>query len=169
MLKKIFVLLFILCVSNVCFAANYPKHLLGDSDYVLCDGHMGVGYYVDLTSIQLIDENENTCTIYAEVIPANYGPDFRVSQFTEEDVEINYDYTRRYVFLYDLTAKRIYMYHSEDKEESRAFLKSKQREYIAVDGLLYKWLNPEDCWAVWGVSYPAARIAYAEVYDEKFN
>ena len=169
MLKKLLILLVIISVANVCFAAQYPKHLLDDPDSVLCDGHMGVGYYVDLTSIQLMDEEENACTIYAEVIPANYGPDFRASQFTEEDVEINYDYTRHYVFLYDLAAKRIYMYHSEDKEESRAFLSSKQREYIAVDGLLYKWLNPEDCWAASGVSYPAARIAYKEVYGIKFN
>ena len=170
MFKK--VLLFVLVVvaaQNMCFAANYPKYLLGDTDYVLCDGHTGVGYYVDLTSVQLISEDEDNCIIYAEVIPANYGPDLLASQFSEEDVEINYDNTWQYTFLYDYATKKIYMYHSEDNEDSRFFLRYNRREYISVDNLLYKWLNPKDCWAVWGVAFPAAEKAYKYLYGESFN
>lgn len=167
--KKMLIVVMLCLMCNVCFAADYPKYLLGDTDYVLCDGHTGVGYYVDLTSIQLISEDEDYCIIYAEVIPANYGPDLRLSQFSEEDVEINYDNTWQYTFLYDYATKKIYMYHSEDNEDSRSFLRYKHREYISVDNFLYKWLNPKDCWAVWGVSYPAAKKAYKYLYGESFN
>lgn len=167
--KKMLIVVMLCLMCNVCFAADYPEYLLGDADYVLCDGHMGVGYYVDLTSIQLISEGEDYCIIYAEVIPANYGPDLRASQFSEEDVEINYENTWHYTFLYDYATKKIYMYHSEDNEDSRSFLKYDHIEYISVDNLLYKWLNPKDCWAVWGVVYPAAKKAYKYLYGESFN
>lgn len=169
MLKKLIVLLLVLGFANVCFAANYPKHLLDDTNYVLCNGHQGIGYYVDVTSLQILGEDENTCTIYAEIVPAYYDVDWHNPQFSEENTEIHYKNMRSYVFLYDLDAKRSYMYHSEDTEESRAFLKSLHREYISVDNSLFKWLNPEGCWAESGVPYPASIIAYKEIYDKEFE
>ena len=52
-MKRIAVLflgLFVFAASSVAFA-NYPTYLNGNRDLILCDGHMGMGYYVDRTSL----------------------------------------------------------------------------------------------------------------------
>ncbi|MBR3622405.1 MAG: hypothetical protein IKN43_03530, partial [Selenomonadaceae bacterium] len=56
MIKKILTLTFLTLVliifSNTSFA-NYPTHLNGDKNYILVDGHMGVAWYVDRSSLKV--------------------------------------------------------------------------------------------------------------------
>lgn len=52
-MKQFFALVVGLCVfilSEPAFA-NYPTYLNGNRDLILCDGHMGVAWYVDRTSL----------------------------------------------------------------------------------------------------------------------
>ena len=48
-LKNFFMLLSMLSIMMCsCTAfANYPTHLYGDKNFILCDGHMGSAWYVD--------------------------------------------------------------------------------------------------------------------------
>lgn len=51
-LFSIVVMLFVLSISTVAFA-NYPTYLNGNRNYVLCDGQMGVGMYLDKSSLNV--------------------------------------------------------------------------------------------------------------------
>lgn len=60
MIKKFLSLTFLTLVliifsnsSNTSFA-NYPTHLNGDKNYILVDGHMGVAWYVDRSSLAVL-------------------------------------------------------------------------------------------------------------------
>jgi len=70
MIKKFLTLTFLTLVlifsnsSNTSFA-KYPTHLNGDKNYILVDGHMGVAWYVDRSSLKVVsaqsainDEND---------------------------------------------------------------------------------------------------------------
>lgn len=53
--KKFFMLLSMLSIMMCsCTAfANYPTHLYGDKNFILCDGHMGSAWYVDRRSTEI--------------------------------------------------------------------------------------------------------------------
>ena len=59
-MKKVFmtaVFLLIVSLAGICSAgSNYPAHLNGDPNYILCDGHMGIGWYLQRDSVK---EEEN--------------------------------------------------------------------------------------------------------------
>ena len=57
-----------LCVMFVCSVAMcYPEHLGGDEDYIICDGHHGIGYYLDKTSINVEQYNPPNYIIAVDV------------------------------------------------------------------------------------------------------
>ena len=53
MRRVLSMVLFVLCLSfaQAAAAAAYPDYLGDDRNYLLCGGHMGVGYYVDKSSL----------------------------------------------------------------------------------------------------------------------
>jgi len=49
--RMLLLLLVMVLVSTSIASAEYPVHLNGDRNYILCDGHHGIGYYVVADSL----------------------------------------------------------------------------------------------------------------------
>lgn len=100
-MRKIISILTMVCImafSAVAFA-NYPTHLGGDRNFILCDGYMGTGWYVDRSSLSV-----------QEYAPPEYIIAINVVTVHDADrgnTVINGVKTNR--FLYDYDSKRMYV------------------------------------------------------------
>ena len=130
--------------SNTSFA-NYPTHLNGDKNYILVDGHMGVAWYVDRSSLTVQSYNPPSYIIAVNVISAQSAID-DVQDFYNggEGVAIG---IKTYRFSYDWNSRSMY-----------------------VDGGSQGWeyLNPWGCWAETGIRMPAGEMAFALAYGLRF-
>lgn len=66
-MKKLFMaalFMLIFSLAGLCSAGNlYPDHLNGDANYILCDGHMGVGWYLQRDSVKKEENIEGNSVI----------------------------------------------------------------------------------------------------------
>ena len=163
MLRKIVVLLFVLCVANVCFATEYvgkqsPKHLYDDEDYIICDWRMGTAWYVDKTSIVVEEDTGNERVLSVEVVEAAYADHHNMQPYEVD--EVLRTEAENYLFLYNLDEKKMYIAYGQNKDH---FV------YIDRDGIPWRYIDPHGCWADVGIVKYAAIEAYRSMYGEKFN
>lgn len=117
---------------------TYPDHLGGDSNYILCDGHMGSAWYVDRSSL--------TVQKYA---PPQYIIAVNVIDVPRADLgntEIGYVRTFRFFYNSDLGQ----MYVDSNLNDN------------------WRYLSPRGSWAETGIVMPAGEIAFALAYGMKF-
>ena len=69
MRRGLFLGVFVLCLlfEQTAFA-SYPDYLGGNRNYLLCGGHMGVGYYVDKSSLVVQKYDPPTYRISVNVL-----------------------------------------------------------------------------------------------------
>ena len=138
-MKKWFAVLVMFCallLSSV--AGAYSPYLNGDSNFILCDGHMGTAWYVDRSSL-VVEKYAppqyiiavNVCT----VDNANNG-----------NTEISKVQTLRYFYNWNLRE----MYADRDGNSN------------------WRYLDPHGSWSKTGISMPAGEIAFALAYNLKF-
>ncbi len=60
--------LVVLLTASAAFA-EYPKYLGGDRNYILCDGHMGVGFYVDRSSLNVQKYDRRSTSSLSRLYP----------------------------------------------------------------------------------------------------
>lgn len=84
----------ILAMSSVTLAYSpYPKHLNGNSNYIFVDGHMGIGWYLDKSSL-VVQKYEPPCyTIAVNVLRTENGEILGVNTYR---FFYNYDDTAMY-------------------------------------------------------------------------
>lgn len=141
-MKKWFALFVMMCTFLISSAVgaytHYPEHLNGDSNFILCDGHMGVAWYVDRSSL-----------VVEKYDPPQYIIDVNVCTVQDADrgnTAISYVRTRRYFYNWDLRK----MYADKDGTSD------------------WYYLDPHGNWASTGVVMPAGEIAFALAYNLKF-
>ncbi len=154
-------------MCNVCVAAKYPKYLLGDTDYILCTGRMGIGYYVDTTTIEII--STDPLKISANKVLATYADEpHKASYDDSEIISVRYGHTN--VYYYDLEERKIYIRDCDNENtERKEYLERYNLPIIELDDGIYRYIGPDRCWAEAGVSYPAANKIYEYLYGESFN
>ena len=95
-MKKLFVFLAIvisMLAFNVCHAA-YPTHLNGDPNYVLCDGHMGTGWFLQKDSVELDGSNEREAVLSFSLVTVNNLDKGNAEVSARRNIKIGYDLDR---------------------------------------------------------------------------
>lgn len=138
--KKFFMLLSMLSIMMCsCTAfANYPTHLYGDKNFILCDGHMGSAWYVDRSSLNVQKYEPPQYIIAVNVV--------RVDNADRRSTEIKNVHTYRFFYNSDLGQ----MYVDFNNNDN------------------WRYLNPQGSWAETGISMPAGEIAFVLAYNYKF-
>ena len=141
-MRKIVTLLlavFILALSSVTFA--YPAHLNGDSNYILCDGHMGGGYYVDRSSLVVKQYKPPVYIIAVDVVSV---PD-------ADSGKTKISTVKTYHFMYRYDQRNMYVPMEDPNSD-----------------LDWRYLKPNGTHAETGVAMPAGEIAFYLAYNMRF-
>lgn len=96
---SVFVMVFVMAMASVTFAENgYPDYLGGDKNYVMY-GHMGTGYYVDRSSLQV-----------KQYTPPSYIIAVNVATVPDADAgKIKISNVRTYYFMYRYDQRNMYV------------------------------------------------------------
>ena len=147
-MKRIAVLflgLFVFAASSVAFA-NYPTYLNGNRDLILCDGHMGMGYYVDRTSLVVQKYEPPQYIIAVNVVTAVSAIGDERDFYAGGRGTITNVRTMRFFYNWDL-----------------------RQMYVGpVENDNWRFIPPTGSWAENGVSMPAGEIAFYLAYHMKF-
>lgn len=129
----------IMAFSQMVFAYNpYPQYLNGDPNFILCDGHMGVGFYVDKSSLN-VEKYEPPQYIIAVNV---------VSVEDADQGNINISNVKTYRFFYNYDLRKMYV----DRDGSSN----------------WRYLSPDGSWAETGVVMPAGEKAFELAYRMNF-
>ena len=142
-MKKFFALfvLVLLIIFQPNAQASYPDHLNGDPDYVCTDGHMGAGWYMKKSSLNV----------------ESYSPPIyviSVSVYTVNDADrgnTNYTKVETFRFRYDWDSRSMYV-QTRDKDWNYS----------------WRYLDPNGSWAKTGISMPTGEMAFYVAYRQKF-
>ena len=98
MRRVLSMVLFVLCLSfaQAAAAAAYPDYLGGDRNYLFCGGHMGVGYYVDKSSLVVQKYAPPTYRIAVNVLSVEDADGGNTEPFRVD--------TRQYLYRWDSRA-----------------------------------------------------------------
>lgn len=135
----------ILCFSSVA-SANYPTYLNGDRNLILCDGHMGVAWYVDRTTLNVQKYAPPQYIITVNVVTASSAYNNEEDFYNGGKGKITE--VRRMRFFYNWDLKEMYI------------------DTTGRDG--WSFLSPTGSWAETGISMPAGEIAFYLAYKMKF-
>jgi len=142
-MKKWFALLVMVCTFLISSAVGaytnpYPAHLNGDSNFILCDGHMGVAWYVDRSSL-----------VVEKYDPPQYIIDVNVCTVQDANKgNTAISNVRTYRYFYNWGLRKMYV------------------DYDGTSN--WRYLDPHGCWADTGISMPAGEVAFALAYNLKF-
>lgn len=141
-MKKIFLLTTMVCLilfGNVAWASNlYPKHLGGNSNFILVDGHMGTAWYLDRSSLYVEKYAPPQYIIVANVCT--------VDNANNGSTAIQQVKTYRFFYNWDL--RQMYI----DRNGNSNWI----------------YLKPLGSWAESGISMPAGEMAFYLAYNLKF-
>ena len=135
--QKIVLLVGMLWIAMLAMAgvyAAYPVHLGGNPNYILCDAHMGVAWYVDRSSL-VVQKYAPPQYIIAVNVVRTYDADKGSTVIQGVD-------TKR--FFYNIDLQQMYV------------------DRNGTDN--WHYLDPNGSWAATGVSMPAGEIAFALAY-----
>ena len=116
----------------------YPNHLGGDDNYILVDGHMGVAWYLDRSSLYVEKYEPPQYIIAVNVCQVN-GAD-------RGNTAISRVLTERFFYNWDLRQ----MYVDRDGSSN------------------WRYLDPNGSWVATGIVMPAGEMAFYLAYDMRF-
>lgn len=96
----LFMAIFLLLIGQVAFAGDiYPDHLDNNPNYILCDGHMGGGWYVikDSLRVEKYDPPRYIITINIAEVPDADKLNTRISRVFTNRYFYNYAMKEMYV------------------------------------------------------------------------
>lgn len=131
--------LMLLIATTACAFAYYPTYLGGDDNYIMVDGHMGYGYYVDKSSlnVQMYNPPQYIIAINVCTVPdADRG-----------NTDISGVQTMRFFYNYDL--RKMYIDHHTGSSD-------------------WRYLDPHGSWAETGIGMPAGEKAFELAYGMEF-
>ena len=141
-MKKILLLLSLVCTLLLAGTAMaydpYPNHLGGDDNYILVDGHMGVAWYLDRSSLYV-----EKCEPPQYIIAVNVC---QVNGADRGNTAISRVLTERFFYNWDLRQ----MYVDRDGSSN------------------WRYLDPNGSWASTGIVMPAGEMAFYLAYDMRF-
>lgn len=145
-MKKIFSILVAVLLLSVAglVSANYPPHLNGDKNLILVDGHMGVAWYVDRSSLNVQKYAPPEYIIEIKVVSADSAIGNEQDFYDGGQGKIREVGTYR--FYYDWNAKRMY----QDNNGK------------------WSYIDPWGSWAETGVRMPAGEMAFYLAYGLRF-
>lgn len=147
-LKRLILILvgMVILAFSAVTSANYPTYLNGNRNLILCDGHMGVAWYVDRTSLNVQRYDPPQYIIAVNVVTASSAYNNEEDFYNGGKGRITDVKTMR--FFYNWNLREMYI------------------DTTGKDG--WRFLPPMGSWAETGVSKPAGEIAFYLAYKMKF-
>lgn len=130
--------LFTVMLGSIAFA--YPPHLGGDPNYIMCDGHMGTGYYLDRSSLVVQQYEPPIYRIAVNVVTVHDADAGRT--------EISN--VRTFQFLYNYDEGNMYIRGNVNGNTN------------------WRYLSPKGSYAETGVVMPAGEMAFYIAYGIPF-
>uniref|UniRef100_UPI0018C4E440 hypothetical protein n=1 Tax=Pectinatus frisingensis TaxID=865 RepID=UPI0018C4E440 len=90
-------MLVIFTASTALAYQPYAQYLNGDPNFKLCDGHMGIAWYVDLSSLNVNLYNPPEYIIGVNIVSANADNNYAVEKIMTYRFKYNYDQQAMYV------------------------------------------------------------------------
>lgn len=139
--------LMLFALSSVAFASDFirPDYLNGNRNFIICDEHMGLAYYVDRSSL-----------VVQKYAPPVYRIAINVVSTTRADGQERGDD--------DKTASR----KINGVDTYQFFYNWDSRMMYVDNGDGWRYLDPNGTWAETGVSMPAGEIAFYLAYHMNF-
>lgn len=129
--------------ASIC-SAGYSIYLNDDKNYILCDGHMGQGWYIVRDSLAVEEYEPPEYVIRVEMVAAESAIGNVDDFYNGGKGKILGRFNKR--FKYNWDAKTMYVENNQG----------------------WRYLNPVGCWAESGIFMPAGEIAFALAYNMKF-
>lgn len=134
----VFVVAVFMMMVSTAMALPYPEHLNGDSNYILCDGHMGSAWYVDRSSLNVQKYAPPQYIIAVNVVTVNDADKGNTA----------ISKVKTYRFFYNSDFVRMYIDRNLNDN--------------------WSYINPDGSWAETGIVMPTGEIAFALAYGYKF-
>ena len=129
--------------ASVC-SAGYSTYLNNDKNYILCDGHMGRGWYIVRDSLAVEKYEPPEYVIKVQMVSAESAIGNVDDFYNGGKGKIISHFSKR--FKYNWDAKTMFVEYNKG----------------------WRYLNPVGCWAESGIFMPAGEIAFALAYNMKF-
>lgn len=136
-------LLFAFSTASVC-GAGYSIYLNDDKNYILCDGHMGQGWYIVRDSLTVEKYEPPEYIIRMQIVAAESSIGSVEDFYNGGKGKITNSFSKR--FKYNWDEKTMFVEYNKD----------------------WRYLNPVGCWAESGIFMSAGEIAFALAYNMKF-
>ncbi len=93
-------ILFVGCcfLCSTAWASGYPDYLNGDRNFLLCGGHMGVGWYVDKSSLVVQQYNPPVYQIAVNVLIVENADRGNTAPFRVDTEEFLYNWDERAMY-----------------------------------------------------------------------
>lgn len=157
MMKKILLILsFFICLlmgqSAFASSSSYPDYLGGDSNYILVDGHQGIGYYLDKSSIYLEKDDPKLAILQFNVCTVNNAIDGATYISRVMTTRMFYDREQCAMFTYnENTNKWNYINPQAPRAAVRGFMDGAEMAYYITFG---KKFYGSRLWAIPGINPP---------------
>ena len=101
--KKIILIIscfLLLAIKNNLAFAQYPDYLKGNRNYILSGGHMGQGWYLDRTTLKVLQNNPPHYLITVDVVEVANADRGNTEITCRNNCRYSYDETRNKMFSY---------------------------------------------------------------------
>ena len=144
--RLVLLLIIFIGVSNYAHA-EYPVYLRGDTNFILCGGHMGYGEYVDKSSLVVQEYNPPIYRIAVNVLTVKDADRGKtaVSSIKTQYYKYDWDNRRMYV-IWPSDNKYHYISPVGSMAETGHFFAGEMAFYIAYHMKFYggqKWYHPK--------------------------
>ena len=147
--RKLFLfVLAVMLMQSITTAKCAPSQFLfGDENYIYCTGHIGVLFYADKSSVNVMEYDPPEYMISVDVVAASDM--YKRSKIDLEPDRAKISEPKTYIFLYNWDNKEIYVLDEETQE--------------------WKFVNPNGVWADSGIPLSVSRLAFKIAYGIKFS
>lgn len=139
--------LFLVCCLAVNFAyayAPYPDYLGGNKNFIICGGHMGIGWYLDKSSLVVQEYNPPTYRIAVNVLSVEHADEGNITPYQTETEQYLYDWNKKAMYKLNDKGWR-YIPPVGSMAETGHHFSGEMAFYIAYHMKFYggqRWRNP---------------------------
>ncbi|MEE3453332.1 hypothetical protein [Dialister sp.] len=155
MKKLLFILSFLVLLAmgqSVFASSSYPDHLGGDPNYILVDGHQGIGYYLDKSSIYLEKDDPQLAILQFNVCTVNNAIKGATEIGHVMTTRMFYDRVQCAMFTYnENTNKWNYINPTAPRAAVRGYMDGAEMAYYITFG---KKFYGSRLWAIPGINPP---------------
>ncbi len=144
MLKALILGLLLTVLPSSMAFAEYPTYLKGNRSYILCGGHMGVGWYLDKSSLVVKESNAPHYLIAVDVVEVANADRDQTRITHRNNLRYSYEWDQRKMYRF-LDGKWYYIPPVGSMAQTGHEFSGEMAFYIAFNKKFYggrKWWDP---------------------------